>query len=67
MKMIEWKKFDKTNHPMLDKEYLVYDGKGIDVQWLYNDGIEVKFDTDAVGIHWNVTHYADINLPEDTP
>lgn len=65
--MIEWKEYDKINHPPLFNNYLVYSGNEIQSAWLDRMGPM----TDVImwhkvggGFILGVTHFAEINLPE---
>ena len=64
--MIPWKKYDPENPPELFKEYLVSDGRHVDVAQICNYFDEVRwYPPDRSQIdESSITHYAEINLPE---
>lgn len=70
--MIEWKKFDPNNPPEKFKNYLVYTGGNMTSAWYdlkgsFSDEMVFHKITDGKleGYVSGVTHYAELNLPED--
>jgi hypothetical protein len=63
--VIEWKKFDPKNPPQVNKEYLVSDGKHVDVAWIHDFFDMIRwYPPDTSNIDFDdITHYALINLP----
>lgn len=64
--MIPWKKYDPKNPPEFFKEYLVSDGRHVDIAMICNYFDEVKwYPPDRSQIDGlSITHYAEINLPK---
>ncbi|MNJ53292.1 hypothetical protein D3C77_486760 [compost metagenome] len=66
--MIDWQKYDPENPPKCGKEYLVTDGRFVDVasfSEFWDDDPPVWCVPDRSPIHESsITHYAPINLPE---
>lgn len=63
--MIVWKKYDPKNPPEFGKQYLVSDGRFVDIAIIYDfdDGIE-WCPNDFSNIEGSsVTHFAEMNLP----
>lgn len=69
--MIEWKNYDPNNPPDADNEYLVSDGRHVDIAYLMETGYgdEIRFyppDRSPLGYD-DIVYFAEINLPgEDT-
>lgn len=67
--MIDWKKIDKNNLPEHDKLYIVTNGKQAETAWLHkwqhNQEKEFGFPDMSIVETENMTHYAEINLPEE--
>jgi hypothetical protein len=67
-KMIEWKKYDAEDPPQTGIEYIIFMKSGyfkIAELDLYSDGQYVWEEVqERISCH-NVTHYAEINLPDE--
>lgn len=61
--MIQWHKLDRTKPPKLGSEYLISDGKNVDVA-LFADDIWFVPDRGPIDGESAITHYAEINLPQ---
>lgn len=64
--MIDWKKYDVNNPPELGKDYLVYDGRCIDIVFidnLFEDEIEWVPNGVSSVYPEKVTHYAELYPP----
>lgn len=65
--MIFWKKYDPENIPEADKDYLVTNGRQVESAWVTEWGEGQRFFGFAYMSSvddYDITHYAEINLPE---
>lgn len=61
--MIKWQKFNEDNPPISDREYLISDGRYVDVA-MFSDALWFVPDMSNIDGHSAITHYAEINLPD---
>jgi len=59
---IPWKDYDPENPPASGKSYLISDGQYVDVAF-YDDDLWFVPDMSSIDGSYAVTHYAEINLP----
>lgn len=63
--MIEWKKYDKNNPPMVDTQFIICTSRGfIKIGELWGDKLDLRWvECQEYVEQEGVTHYAEINLP----
>ncbi|WCK57586.1 hypothetical protein PP175_26335 (plasmid) [Aneurinibacillus sp. Ricciae_BoGa-3] len=62
--MIRWRKYDPERPPKSGVEYLISDGKFVDVAF-FDDNLWFVPDISQINGSGAITHYAEINLPHD--
>ncbi|MGF7535002.1 hypothetical protein AAGG74_15135 [Bacillus mexicanus] len=61
--MIEWKKYNPDIPPKLNKDYLVSDGKQVEVAYILDDtGVAKWYPPEMSNLEF-IEYYAEINIP----